>query len=69
MTPLEDAKSKLAEMLQKYPADSELSVQVQSLYTWVCAQIQTPISLEEAKQIRANVVGDPLPVDPTHPHI
>jgi TATA-box binding protein (TBP) (component of TFIID and TFIIIB) len=56
MTDLQDAKEKLAEMLKKYPVDSELSVQVQNLYTWVCAKIQTPISLDEAKQIRANKI-------------
>jgi hypothetical protein len=57
MKPIELIRQKLAEMLEKYPQDSELSVELQTLYT-----------LSEGVVIKANdIIGDPLPPDPTHP--
>lgn len=41
MTALQQAKEQLAEMLKKYPIDSELSVELQTLYTLIEAQINS----------------------------
>lgn len=54
MTALQTAKEKLTEMLTKVDINDPLSSELQTLYTLVESAINEPISLEQAKNIRAN---------------